>query len=325
MKMKDLMLDLATGDSSTYGAYIQEAYGQVKVSNAIFNAAVSLNEMPAEYHQDSEIVQEAYSKGFKSLDREDTKKAAEFAARQSLKSVFNLIESTSKNIVSLLDKSIGGYVNAGVSCGVPVASINGGSFNTAADKIANAIGGFSTQPGHFCESASVKDVTASYVGAMRNIFGSLGINFNTEDETIMECYTPVQFNTPKDLKSVGKCIKVTTDLIGSNEMCYTESVTPTDIKDSAVSAYSVLKTANGAAKLLASHKQDIFDRIDEFCDNEFSSNRGLVVTESARIINSETKRFADSFVELCDNVVKTNRDALYTVIEEVNQNPRTTA
>ena len=44
MKVSDLMLDLATGDSSVHDAFIQEAAGKVAVSNAIFQAAYKISE-----------------------------------------------------------------------------------------------------------------------------------------------------------------------------------------------------------------------------------------------------------------------------------------
>lgn len=57
VRLSDVLLDLNTGDASKYDAYIQEAMGQVRVSAAIYDAAVAMSELsPSE--RTEEVIQE---------------------------------------------------------------------------------------------------------------------------------------------------------------------------------------------------------------------------------------------------------------------------
>ena len=61
MKLKDLMLDLATGDASSNDPYIAEAAGQVNVASAYFEAASMINELAE--NDDLQVVQEVAKAG----------------------------------------------------------------------------------------------------------------------------------------------------------------------------------------------------------------------------------------------------------------------
>jgi hypothetical protein len=116
MKFSELMLDYATGDACRQDAYIQEALGQINVSNAIYESALEI--MRAD-RDELNYIQEAAAEAGLPTDRDEALDVAQEAFVRSSNGFLNLIQQTTSKLGDAADKSWKAICGAARITGVP--------------------------------------------------------------------------------------------------------------------------------------------------------------------------------------------------------------
>lgn len=240
MKLSDIMLDLGTGDASKYDAYVQEAVGQVKVSAAIYDAALQIASLD-DYDRES-IIQEAANAGLPSDKQGAINLTYDAVGRELIGTVKNLYAesaifvehctspTSTRKAFEAIGKKFGVKRPKDVDAQY-IAELADAIFSDKDELKSNT---------KVVKASSAKKATAAYINAVVAICNMLGIAAEKWlDDDITQMVAPAIFSTKSshkngvaDLNTTLSIVKkATNDLnkasIGEND--YTEKASKNDV------------------------------------------------------------------------------------------------
>lgn len=324
MKVSDLMLDLATGDSSVHDAFIQEAAGKVAVSNAIFQAAYKISELPVGSAETYDFVQEAAEVGLPT----DPKKARGLACasvNQELAAFYDLVVATAKKVKEATEKSMKLILAAGKKYNI---SADSGDFeNSFVKPLCAAIGKdkgkMSFDKKQFLKGKFSAKIASNYAKGMCCLLAAYGVNIedsvkNTSSlKSACGCNQSVTSlsDVESNLSNGGKLIAF--DNIVSQDSHYTDSVKASDVCDLAMGIYDVLNISKAViAAASTSAKKTAKLEIDKLCASDAGKDKKI--SRAAESINDDIKTWTANVTSVTDSIVKGYCDSVSTLTEAMN-------
>jgi hypothetical protein len=254
MKVSDIMLDLETGDASVHDAYIQESYGQVKVSAAIYDAAKKIASL--DDSEKTDVFQEAATEAGLPTDRDGAIALMYEATERELVGTCRHLYQEAAKIDEAYSKPtspLAGLNKLGKVCGVK-SSLNGSKAYAAEfaqavmkNKDLNLKGG-----AKFLKAGAAKSASKALINGVVQIANAFGIDCETlfSDETVYAVVpAPKNSKCSKgdcDISYMVGCIKnAGSDVKGAgiSESDYTTSVTKNDVATVVTCNFAVAKTA----------------------------------------------------------------------------------
>ena len=187
MKFSELMLDYATGDACPQDAYIQEALGQISVSNAIYESALEI--MSAD-KKELAYIQEAATEAGLPTDRDEALDVAQEAFVRSSNGFLNLIQQTTSKLGASADKSWKAICGAAKITGVP-DELKDEGLNKFATATAKSIAkkakkdGISLSRG-FKDGTSFRTNAGLYMKSIQDMLPAFGLKSNMNGSVVTE-------------------------------------------------------------------------------------------------------------------------------------------
>lgn len=324
MKFSDLMLDIASGDSSINDVYIQEAMGKINVSSSIFDAAYLISELPGE---DISFVQEAADANGLPTDKEGAVGVANEAVFRELDAFYDLTISTAKKVKETANKSLVGLRTVGKKLGVNGSSdyLNG-FVKPLQDAFAKAYpkGIKLDDKSGFVKAKYATRMTETYCKGMANILGAYGVSLGDvfKDEIVeMVARIPsgmmhVRDNNAtsskydlKDLKSQlstgGK--QLAFDKQVSRNIHYTDTIKADNLSAFAIALYTLIAVSDAIIKA-GKQKKKAIGEVKRVVANCTNTKR---VTSSCQDINDGVKEWSSNLNSLVTNITKVFYDSIY--------------
>lgn len=187
MKFSDLMLDYATGDACYQDAYIQEALGQISVSNAIFEASVEIMDLDRD---EIAYVQEAATEAGLPTDRKGSLKVAQEAFVRSSNGFLNLLQQTTSKVADAADKSWKAICGAAKITGVPDSvrddDLDEFAVQTAKRIVARANKDRTPLSRGFKDGTSFRTNAGLYMRSIQDILPAFGLKSNMAGSVVTE-------------------------------------------------------------------------------------------------------------------------------------------
>lgn len=237
MKVSDIMLDLATGDASIDDAYIMESVGKVKVSSAIFDASVQLNNLPNAglSYDDIQYIQEAAMKADLPVSEEGTLQTAHRAVLECALATGNAIKSTARKNYNQIAKKTD-YLTAAVAKWTN-AQPSDVIYEYAANiskSVISANNGKSIQllDERIVDAESMKCITESYIQGIASTLKSYGLSSSGIFDLPSVQALGIDDNSgsvPKTPEAVSRKLDTSCKLLDMPEPTYTREITLKDI------------------------------------------------------------------------------------------------
>lgn len=320
MKFSDLMLDMATGDASVHDAYIQESVGKINVSNAIFDVAYKISELPAGEFM---CVQEAADAGLPTDPSEAASLCSE-AVKQGLVALYDLTIQTAKKIKQSTEKSMKAIIAIGKKYGIDAPS--GNDIDKFASAVSKAIISDKSDNGkkivladkQFINGARAIGMGDDYTLAMVNILSGYGVRLNVGDITARR-----NIETLKDLyKNMSTGVKIVDYNKTANKgSFYVNTVKEADIYDFIIGLYELIACSKAVIEQAgsASVKKTSTDLITSLCENDKRNEKK--VSRTVQSIMEDVKTGSENLTHFVDTAVKAFTDSTYVLSNIVNGTP----
>ena len=305
MKLSDVMLDMATGDATPHDAYIQEAVGKINVSNATFNVAQKIAELPE--YGDFSIIQEAADAGLPT-DGEGANELGCSAVKEELKAFYDLLTNVTAKIEQNLKKSVQLATSIGKKFGVS-ASDNFESYVKAlATKIAESgeKGKYTLPDRTFIKSKYAIKMANAYEDGIKKLFAAYGMGEGSVG-SLKEL--------DKKLTCGGKLIKF--EKITSKDSHYTDTVKASDIADVLVSLYKIYTLSKELHAAAKSNKKTAMSAVDSLMNADCGGKKITRVCES---INEDIKKWTSNLTTITDSISTGLGDSFYSLTESIGKN-----
>lgn len=324
MKVSDLMLDLATGDASIHDVYVQEAYGKINVSSAIYNATSKIAELP---EGEFMIVQEAADAGLPT-DSEGACKMGCAAVKESISAFYDLMVASAKAVKQSCEKDLKLFTTIGKKYGVTFGGE--GSFETNfAAPLAKAIfqenGGkkISLGDNKFLKGSYSDSISACYADGFSTYMVALGVSTSTiwEDPTVKSILGKYSEKTPKNFKDVAKLMRSAAKMVKFDKTVdkarhYTSEVKPQDLVDLLIGLYVNIAISTAVIKTLdKGTKKNVITNLDSFCEEDCGNKK---ITKAVDLIGSNIKEWGEDVTNIVNNIKKAYSDSAYSFIETLN-------
>lgn len=316
-KVKDIMLDIGTGDATSHRAYAASAAGRVSTSNAIFNAALLMNEMPDELRSDPDVVQEAYARSM-TTDKDDNRHVANKAVENELKGLYDQMVALAKDTETNLRSAM--YLNK-IPANVSGINVYAESYAMDMAKVADATGTFNLDGKKFMNGRSAKNQAATYIKGMNGLASAFGFNINTNDRVINALAPSVNYPRDNSLESICNNVADAASIMDNGTVTtskdYTDKITKNDQHGLSMGLYAAYNTAKNIARELGKPevRKAAFDRIERACQSVIDKTR---ITDTERDLCEVCMECATVMDNLTkNNIVKPFRDSMWTLTEEM--------
>jgi hypothetical protein len=316
-KVKDIMLDIGTGDATSHRAYASSAMGQIKVSNAIFNAALMMNEMPDELRSDPDIVQEAYARQM-TTDKEDNRHVANTAVANQLKGLYDEMVALAKDTEANLKSAM--YLNK-VPAKTSGIAVYAESYAMDMAKVADATGTFDLDGKKFMNGRAAKNQASAYIKGMNGLASAFGFNIKTNDNVVNALAPFVEYAKDSSLDTICNNIADAASIMNTGTVSadkdYTNKITKNDQHGLSMGLYAAYNTAKNIAQEFSKPevRKAAFDRIDRACQSVVDKVR---ITDTERDLCEVCMECMDVMQNLTqNNIVKPYRDSMWTLTEEL--------
>lgn len=187
MKFSELMLDYATGDACPQDAYIAEALGQIKVSKAIYEAALDIASMDRDEIQ---YIQEAAADAGMPTNKKDAIGVAKTAVNRAANGFIGVVSQCNDKLKSSASKSWQAICGAAKMTKVPVQ----GDIRTFAESFAERIAAKANKDDvdlrkAFRDGNSLRTAASNYMKAISNVLPTSGIRLETSNHVVTEYAT----------------------------------------------------------------------------------------------------------------------------------------
>lgn len=329
MKLKDLMLDLATGDASSNDPYIAEAAGQVNVASAYFEAASQINEL-AEYDE-LQVVQEVAAAG---LPTDQTGSAALgcTAAKKGLEGLFTVIYQTADKVQKQAGKDMKVLLTIAKKYGVAQPAA-GGNFQTGfAEPLAKAL--LRTDgdrlykkiylPGkQFIKGKYAEELAKNYTKGMVALTAAYGFDISKvfKDPVVnKEVGKYAKSHKCESLECVAENLKDGAKQMRfesiSKDKHYVSDIKPDDIVDLATYLYIVLNVSTAVSEALKGQSANAKANVGKFFDDCKDEKK---IPKGASKIGDGMKEWTANIQQTTDAVTKVFTDSVYSLTESLKK------
>ena len=316
-KVKDLMLDIGTGDATSHRAYVKYAIGRVKTSKAIFDAALKMNEMPNEWRNDPDIVQEAYARNL-TTDKDDTRHVANSAICHQLEGLYDEMVSLAKDTEANLRSAM--YLNK-IPAKTTGINVYAESYAMDMAKVADATGTFDLDGKKFMNGRAAKNQAATYVKGMKKLAAAFGFDMSGRDNVINALVPNSPVSTDRSIENVYSNIQEATAIMDNGTVTagrdYVDKITKNDQHGLSIGLYSAYTTAKNIANQFSKPevKKAAMDRVNKIVSSVVNKNR---ITDTERDLAEVCLECANIMENLTENnIVKPYRDSMWTLTEEL--------
>ena len=325
MKVSDLMLDLATGDASIHDVYVQEAYGKINVSSAIYNATSKIAELP---EGEFMIVQEAADAGLPT-DSEGACKMGCAAVKESISAFYDLMVASAKAVKQSCEKDLKLFTTIGKKYGVTFGGE--GSFETNfAAPLAKAIfqenGGkkISLGDNKFIKGKYSDQISDCYATGFSTYMVAFGMNASAiwDDPTVRAVIGgDANKKAPRTFKDVAKLMRTAAKIVKFDKTVdkarhYTSEVKPQDLVDLLIGLYVNIAISSAVIKAFdKGTKKSVIENLDSFCEEDCGNKK---ITKAVDLIGSNIREWGEDVTNIVNNIKKAYSDSAYSFIETLN-------
>lgn len=327
MKLKDLMLDLATGDASSNDPYIAEAAGQVNVAAAYFEAATQINELVNS--DELQVVQEVAAAGLPT----DAKGSAALgctAVKKGMEGLFKVIRETADKVKKQADKDMKVLLTIGKKYGVAAPSASDNFATDFAEPLAKAIFAKGDDKKkidlpslQFLKGKYADDIAKNYTKGMCSLVHAYGYDIS---EVFKDAVVGKEMNKAyaksgecASLKCAAEALSDGAKLIKFGEISkdkhYTSSVKAADIKDVATDLYIIYAVSSAVVDALkgedASAKKNL-EALFEECKEE----EGKICKPCVKI-GDGMKEWTEDVKSISNTIAKAFTDSVYSLSESI--------
>jgi hypothetical protein len=324
MKVSDLMLDLATGDASMHDVYVQEAYGKINVSSAVYNATSKIAELP---EGEFMILQEAADAGLPT-DSEGASKMSCAAVKESINAFYDLMVASAKAVKQSCEKDLKLFTAIGKKYGVTFGGE--GSFETSfAAPLAKAIfqenGGkkISLGDNKFLKGKYSDQISECYASGFSTYMVAFGVSASAiwEDPTVKSVIGGHAKNAPRTFKDVAKLMRTASKIVKFDKTVdkgrhYTSDVKPQDLVDLLIGLYVNIAISTAVIKTLdKGTKKSVIEHVNGLCSDDCADKK---ITKAVDLIGSNIKEWGEDVTNIVNNIKKAYSDSAYSFIETLN-------
>lgn len=311
MKFTDLMLDYATGDACIQDAYIQEALGQIEVSNKIYEAAVEIMDLDA---NELAYVQEAATEAGLPTDVNEGLECVQEAFNRSSKGFLNLIQQTTSKLGTAADKSWQAICGAAKITGVPT-NLRDSDLDEFASATAHRIAQKADNDGvyigrGFKDGTSLRTKAGIFMKSIQDCLPAFGLKGNVDYVVKEYVSTSESEYVGGDLNKFIIALEYATAAMDT-PIRTSDYVTESDIADYIKTAYT-LKT--------------FCESVTEGLNSDSVKSTGAVYAAQAagngnrsRQAMSEMSRAAKRIIGSTNTLTKTLNDSGYAIGEALNR------
>lgn len=312
MKFTDLMLDYATGDACQQDAYIQEALGQINVSNAIYESALEIMDLDA---SEMKYVQEAAMAAGLPTNRSDALECAQEAFSRSAKGFLNLLQQTNSKVASAADKSWQAICGAAKLTKVP-ENLRDNDLDEFAAATAHRIVQKADNDGTpmsrgFKNGTSLRTRAGIYMKSIQDILPSFGLKGDKGNSVVREYVALSDTDyTEGDLNKFIVALEYATAALDA-PINTTNYVTESDIADYIKTSYNLKNFCTGVASALSN--ESVKNSGAEYAAQ--NSGNGVRSQQSM----AQMRRSANKVVTATTNLTKALNDSGYAIGEALNR------
>lgn len=331
MKLTDLMLDMATGDSSGHDVMIEYYIGKINVSNVVFEACAKVEALDNEGAYDDSFIEEAADAGLPSENVGATAQA-NVAAGTSVEAFYDLVVAAARKLKESTGKDWKAIAALGKKMGVAVGDAKGENFTEAfarplAQKICAAGGGkgksISLSGKAFVTANYARNFTSSYCNGIAKILSAYGVG--------MDYDCPVTKNFVGDLSKIVPCADTSDSCVhqasqaikhgakmikGEGAFSKTANATVKDI-ETYITAVYVLNGFAGAVIDRAGNKSTRKTAVGKL-NAIISDTNKKGISHAAKNITKTTGERAGAIKEATDEASKSFTDSVYALTEALS-------
>lgn len=326
MKLKDLMLDLATGDASSHDPYIAEAAGQVNVASAYFEAASKINELVE--NNELQVVQEVAAAGLPT-DATGSSAVACTGVKKGVIGLFEVIHKTAEKVKAQSEKDMKILLTIGKKYGVSAPSAKDNFATDFAAPLAKAI--FSkTQDGkkielpefQFLKGKYADKIAKNYAKGMCSLIHAYGYDISEVfNDPVVGKYLNKSYAKKGECSSLtcaaealsdgAKLIKFETI---SKDKHYTNSVKASDVEDVATDLYIIIAVSSAVADALKGENASAKANVNALFEECEGSSK---IAKSVREIGDNMKEWTSDVQDITNTITKAFTDAVYSLSEAI--------
>jgi len=327
MKLKDLMLDLATGDASSNDPYIAEAAGQVNVASAYFEAASMINELAE--NDDLQVVQEVAKAGLPT-NEEGSATLGCTAVKKGMEGLFKVIRETADKVKKQAEKDMKCVLTVAKKYGVSAPSGKEDFAKDFAAPFAKAVAEkkgkvISLSGNQFIKAKYADDIAKSYAKGMCYLLHAYGYDISEvfSDSTVSkEIGKSPKSGECSTLACAADCLADGAKLIKfddiSKDKHYTDTIKTSDLEAVVTDLYILTAVSSAVSDAVKGQDSSAKANVDDLIE---------ACRDSDRKINKATTKIGDNMKEWSSNVqsitnvaAKAFTDSVYAFTEALNKN-----
>lgn len=306
MNIKDVMLDIATGDSTTTDAYVEHAVGKINLSNAVYALESKIAEGEFEG-----CIQEAADAGYETDPTKAEAVSCE-AVRKELDAFYDVIVGTAKSTKEVLGKSTKLAVGIGKNLGVdPTGNVEEFARKVAA-QLLNGDKKFVLAENTKClKGKYALKMADAYVNGVTKLISAYGIPVGEESGKDVNDFKELS----KRLDFGGRLVKF--GKIVSKDRHYVDAVKERDIVDCIVALYRIYQFA-GDVFTAAGSKSAKKTAIEGMSSLWKSECDGKKITRAIESINDDIKEWTNELTTTVESIKTGLGDSFYAVVETLS-------
>ena len=318
-KFSDLVLDMETGDACLEDAYIASAKGRVNVSNAIFETAHKISELPED--RNFMIVQEAAEEGIPNT-REGAIKTATQAVAHELSAYFDEVVAVAKKVKASAEKDLKVLIGIGKKVGVnaPADGDFEGSFAEPLGKAIIANGRMDLADKQFLKSKNTIKIAKGYAKGMAYILSAYGISISTAFTPAVKSFVGFDGTSRGSVDSLKALDSRLSDggralAVGGIDNT-TDSIKAGDITDLAMALFVVANIASAVVDATKGAKKQADSVIASLCSKDCD---GKKVSRTCESINGDIRKYAQNLQDISNAIATGYTNSVYTLTNAVSK------